>query len=296
MKSVNDLVSIIIPVYNSENYLKETLESVFSQSYNNIEIIVVDDGSTDNSLKILKKFEDKITIISQSNCGLASALNTGIKKIHGKWFKWFSPDDILKQNSIEILVTTAKQFSENTIIYSNWELIDKNGKHLRYFYESNYNDLEIFDFNIRLLDGQQINVNTTLISSAIVKNYCTFKETKDPVAIDYDFFLRAGILFNIKFHLIEESLIKYRVNSYQLSHKAITKTLSYLPEIRNDILSNLDNTKKKNYLDSLHEYQKNKPLNKKIMNFVLTLIILKLPDKFANKIITLYLNKIRSTR
>ena len=85
------LVSVIIPVYNSAQFLKESLESVLNQTYQNIEIICIDDGSTDNSLEILESYSDKITIISQENKGLASALHTGIKQMKGDWFKWFSP-------------------------------------------------------------------------------------------------------------------------------------------------------------------------------------------------------------
>ena len=103
--SSNELVSIIIPVYNSERYLKECLNSVFEQTYQNIEIIAVDDGSTDTSLEILKNYSDKLKILSQENNGLYSALKLGISKIQGKWCKWFSPDDVLYPHAIEIPVS-----------------------------------------------------------------------------------------------------------------------------------------------------------------------------------------------
>jgi len=122
-----DKVSIVIPVYNSEAFLRESLESVLNQTYKNLEIIAIDDGSTDNSLEILYKYSDKVQIISQQNQGLAAALNNGIKKITGRWFKWFSPDDILYPHTIETLVSKAKQLPENSIIYSNW---DKDVSHL----------------------------------------------------------------------------------------------------------------------------------------------------------------------
>ncbi len=63
----NDLVSVVIPVYNSEKFLDETISSVLNQTYANIEILAIDDGSTDDSLKILKKFDDKIKILSHKN-------------------------------------------------------------------------------------------------------------------------------------------------------------------------------------------------------------------------------------
>ena len=107
---INEKVSVIIPIYNSEKFLSEAIESVLNQSYTDLEIIVIDDGSTDDSLKILEKYSDKITILSQTNEGLTSALNLGIKKMNGHWFKWFSPDDILYPEAIEILVHEVPQY------------------------------------------------------------------------------------------------------------------------------------------------------------------------------------------
>ena len=130
---MSELVSVIIPVYNAAPFLKDSIESVINQTYSNIEIICINDGSTDNSLEILKSFSDKITIISQENQGLASALNVGIKKMKGKWFKWFSPDDVMYPHTIETLINSAKNVPPNTILYSNWEIIDEKGNNLRDF-------------------------------------------------------------------------------------------------------------------------------------------------------------------
>jgi len=192
---ISNLVSVVIPVYNSEKYLEECLDSVISQTYQNVEIIVVNDGSTDSSPDILKKYSDKVNVISQKNNGLASALNLGISKMKGNWLKWFSPDDVMYSYTIESLVDEAKKYSEDTIIYSNWNIIDDTGNILREFHESNHNELSKFDFNIRLLDGQQINVNTTLIPSSLFEK-CSIKELDDPVAIDYDFFLCSALSQN----------------------------------------------------------------------------------------------------
>ena len=161
----SELVSVIIPVFNSEKYLEKCLNSVLEQTYENIEIVVVDDGSTDSSSNILKKYSDRINIVFQENRGLASALQHGINNMKGHWFKWFSPDDIMYPYAIQTLVDEAKNYPSNTILYSNWEIIDENEKILRTFQESNYNELSNFEYNIRLLDGQLINVNTTLIPS-----------------------------------------------------------------------------------------------------------------------------------
>jgi len=292
---MSELVSVIIPVYNSEKYLEECLNSILNQTYENIEIIVVDDGSTDSSSDILKKYSDRVVILSQKNCGLGSALNLGISKMNGYWLKWFSPDDVMFSNTIEQLVTASKNISGNVIIYSNWQLINQNGDFLRNFSESNYNELSKFDFNIRLLSGQQINVNTSLIPFSLIENKCSFRNLEEPVAIDYDFFLRAALLFDTKFYFIEKPLIRYRIHSNQLSHSNIKKTLSYLNKLKEEILENLDKEKKLKLLLEIKKFEKKQTLMKKTLSKGLKLTQF-LPDWASDRILIFYLNKIRRTR
>ena len=290
----SDLVSVVIPVYNSERYLEECLNSIISQTYQNIEIIAVDDGSIDSSLEILKKFSDKVNVFSQKNNGLASTLNLGISKMKGRWFKWFSPDDVMYPYTIKSLVDEAKKYSDDTIIYSNWNIIDDTGNVLREFHESDYNELSNFDYNIRLLDGQQINVNTTLLPSSLFDK-CSIRKLDDPVAIDYDFFLYSALLHETKFHLISKPLIKYRIHSDQLSHKNISKTLDYITEIKNEILKQLDVPLQDRYTHELKQYQNTKPTKQKTMEFGMKLLSSS-PSWASDRILTFYLNKIRRSR
>ena len=290
----SDLVSVVIPVYNSEKFLEECLDSILTQTYQNIEIIAVDDGSTDSSPDILERYSDKINIISQKNQGLASALNLGISKMKGSWFKWFSPDDVMYSNTIETLIDEAKNHPDNTIIYSNWNIIDDTGNILREFHESNYNELSEFDFNVRLLDGQQINVNTTLIPSILFKKYGV-RELDDPVAIDYDFFLRSALLHNAKFRLTSQPLVKYRIHSDQLSHKNISKTLNYISEIKDEILMKLDEPLRNKYNHGLEQYKKTKPVKTKTLEFGMKLLS-SAPTWASDRLLMLYLNKIRHNR
>ena len=290
----SDLVSVIIPVYNSEKFLVECLDSILTQSYRDIEIIAVDDGSTDTSSGILERYSDKINIISQKNQGLASALNLGISKMKGSWFKWFSPDDMMYSNTIETLIDETKNHSDNTIIYSNWNIIDDTGNTLREFHESNYNELSEFDFNVKLLDGQQINVNTTLIPATLFKKY-GIRELDDPVAIDYDFFLRSALLHNVKFHLISQPLVKYRIHSEQLSHKNISKALNYISKIKDEILMKLDESLQIKYNNGLEQYKKTKPVKTKTLEFGMKLLS-SAPTWVSDSVLMLYLNKIRHNR
>ena len=290
----SDLVSVVIPVYNSEKFLEECLDSILTQTYQNIEIIAVDDGSTDSSPDILERYSDKINIISQKNQGLASALNLGISKMKGDWFKWFSPDDVMHSNTIKTLIDETKNHSDNIILYSNWNIIDDTGNTLREFHESNYNELSEFDFNLRLLDGQQINVNTTLIPAIFLKKY-GIRELDEPVAIDYDFFLRSALLHDVRFHLISQPLVKYRIHSDQLSHKNISKTLNYISEIKDEILMKLDEPLRIKYNHGLEQYKKTKPTKTKTLEFGMKLLS-SAPTWASDRLLMLYLNKIRHNR
>ena len=99
------LVSIIIPVYNSYKLISKTLESALDQTYKNIEIIVIDDGSTDGSEKIIDQFaSDKITLLKQNNKGAGAARNLGIKNAKGEFMQFLDADDLLSANKIDVQV------------------------------------------------------------------------------------------------------------------------------------------------------------------------------------------------
>ena len=106
-------VSIIIPSYNQESYLRESIESALNQTYKDIEIIVIDDGSTDNSLQIAKEYP--VRVISQVNKGLASARNTGIMNATGDLIFPLDADDIMVSTCIEQIVEKAKETGADII-------------------------------------------------------------------------------------------------------------------------------------------------------------------------------------
>lgn len=109
------LVSIVIPVYNGSNYLKVAIESALSQTYDNIEILVVNDGSTDNGAteKIAKSYGNKIRYFEKENGGVSTALNLGIKMMNGDYFAWLSHDDVYHPNNIIEQIKNIKNCSKN---------------------------------------------------------------------------------------------------------------------------------------------------------------------------------------
>src|SRR5580698_4662849 len=95
------LVSIIIPSYNSENHLAETIKSALSQTWVNKEIIIIDDGSTDSSVQIAKGFESNVKVLVQKNKGASAARNAGLKEAKGDYIQFLDSDDLLSPDKIE---------------------------------------------------------------------------------------------------------------------------------------------------------------------------------------------------
>lgn len=144
-------ISIIIPVYNAEKYIEKCILSLIIQTYKEIEIILINDGSTDNSLKICKKFEqidDRIKVYSKDNGGVSSARNLGISKANGKYICFVDSDDIVDVDFCEILITNLENSNSDLsccgykIIKNNKEeKINKKVKKVKYVIESKYMEL-----------------------------------------------------------------------------------------------------------------------------------------------------------
>lgn len=106
----NDLVSIIVPVYNSEKYLRQCVDSIINQTYQNLDIILVDDGSTDTSGAICDEYaknDNRVHVIHKKNTGNGDARNTGLRNIRGQWVVMSDNDDILHHRQIEVLLAIA---------------------------------------------------------------------------------------------------------------------------------------------------------------------------------------------
>lgn len=118
---MSNKISIIIPVYNVEEYLRECLDSVVNQSFKDIEIICINDGSTDNSYKILEEYSktyDNFKIINQSNKGLSTARNEGLKIAMGEYVYFIDADDVLKENALDIIWNNCKQKHPDVLFFS----------------------------------------------------------------------------------------------------------------------------------------------------------------------------------
>ncbi len=120
IENSNITISVIVPVYNVENYLRQSLESIINQTYKNLEIICVNDGSTDKSQIILKEYEKKdkrIRVFSQNNKGVSSAKNVGMKVARGDYITFVDPDDFIDINVYEKCIESIIKYKADIVIY-----------------------------------------------------------------------------------------------------------------------------------------------------------------------------------
>ena len=130
MANFNSFVSVIIPVYNGSNFLRDAINSALNQSYPFIEVIVVNDGSTDGGAteKIAESYGNKIRYYSKNNGGVSTALNYGIQKARGEIISWLSHDDLYSKDKIANQISALAKLPEKTIVYCDSIFMDKNGR------------------------------------------------------------------------------------------------------------------------------------------------------------------------
>lgn len=132
---MKDLVSIVIPVYNSEAYLKRCVDSMIDQTYTNLEIILVDDGSTDTSSQMcdaLKAQDNRITVIHKENGGLSSARNAGIDIARGEYIVFVDSDDFMDTRAVEKMLAKSHQYNAEIVICNRYYYYEDGKKLLRY--------------------------------------------------------------------------------------------------------------------------------------------------------------------
>jgi glycosyltransferase involved in cell wall biosynthesis len=213
--NVQDVVSIVIATYNRADLLKKTIDSALCQTYRDIEIIVVDDGSTDSTADVCARYGEKIRYFYKENGGQPSALNRGIAEMRGIWFKWLDSDDILEDNAVEELVRFANERNAK-IVYSDCTLIDHYGRKVGL--GTSPADTTYLDFASILWNSYHgiLSPSSTLIHRHVFDEVGLLDPSVKH-AIDYEFFLRACIVHGIMFHRCTKFLLRYRLHPKQIT-------------------------------------------------------------------------------
>ncbi|KAA3661579.1 MAG: glycosyltransferase family 2 protein, partial [Chloroflexi bacterium] len=128
-KVTNPTVSVIIPSYNYANFLPEAVESIFNQTFQDFEVIVVDDGSTDNTQEVVQTFmvRDRFHYIYQENQGLAATRNTGLRAAKGDFVAFLDADDIILPNKLEVQVNWLRNNPDFGLVGSGYYYMDEHG-------------------------------------------------------------------------------------------------------------------------------------------------------------------------
>ncbi len=227
------LVSIVIPVYKGAQYMRTAIDSALAQTYKNVEIIVVNDGSPDDgeTERIALSYGDAIRYFHKENGGCASALNFGISKMRGEWFSWLSHDDVYEPEKIEKQIRCVCENgldSENTVISCNAKIIDQNGDPIRHPETADCGLYEDAAFVKRLLFGSSLNGCGLLLPKAVLCRVGDFS-TELKFVLDWEYWLRAALSGTALYRMGNERLVMNRVHTGQVT---VREANSYKSELQ----------------------------------------------------------------
>lgn len=216
-------ISIIIPVYNSENYIANTIESILNQSYKYFEIIIVNDGSTDKSLEICEKYnikDERIKLVSKRNEGVSQARNSGLQYVTGDYLMFIDSDDYLEENSLKVIAKTMDKYHLDLCIYS-WNEVYGGKKKL---ISLNSDDITFEELYSKILTedyecGGGFPWNKVWNVKSIIKD-SKFIEFRNLKLYEDKLWCLMNLdrLMRKSFKILSIPLYNYRVNANSLSH------------------------------------------------------------------------------
>jgi len=223
---VERLVSIVLPVYNGEDYLAQSIESVLSQTYGDFELIVVNDGSTDETSSIVEEYASKdsrICVINQENQKLPRALANGFNVARGEYFTWTSADNNMHSDFVEKLVADLEDNPEIDMVYANMNLIDENGDYitdLSWYLHPLYPQAVSYPHSTTRLN---LGINNTIGAAFMYRAsvaYAIGEYSANRYTVeDTDYWMRVNNLFEIRHATFEEPIYDYRWHSNSLTAK-----------------------------------------------------------------------------
>lgn len=211
VKDSKPLVSIITPIYNRADLIEETILSVLDQDYPNIEYIVLDDGSTDKTLEVVKKYENRIILKNHKNMGETRTVNKGFSMARGEIVCVVSSDDPLLPKAVSTAVGFLNKNRDVIIAYPDWDMIDENAKKIDHIKTFQYSYADMLRWH-HCFPGPG-----TFIRKSVIEDL----KGRDPqfkYVGDLDFWLRAGLIGN--FARIPKTLATFRVHSDSASMSA----------------------------------------------------------------------------
>ena len=215
---MKSLVSVVMPNYNGGFFLKEALGSVLSQTYPCLEIIVVDDGSTDNSLEILATFEAQIVLVKTNKLGAAAARNAGIKAARGEYIALLDSDDIWSSEKLQLQIDRLESTRLDLVYCSGQEFADNSSSNLIHQAKYSGDCYEYFKkFPTRGII--ELGCSTAVFRTSILESSGLFDESFSGAAEDWDFFRRYSKHARVGF--CPEILVKYRRHAGSITARSV---------------------------------------------------------------------------
>ncbi|BAZ51234.1 putative glycosyl transferase [Nostoc sp. NIES-4103] len=207
-------ISVILPVYNGEKTVKETIESVLNQTFKNIELILINDGSTDSTLKIIESIQDaRLQVFSYQNAGLATSRNRGLSHCTGTFISFIDADDLWTSDKLESQLKALQAHPKAGVAYSWTNYIDTEGKFLK---SGTHITVTGDVYKQLVLRNFLENGSNPLVRSEALKEVGGFDETL-PAAEDWDMWLRLAARY--EFVAVPKAQILYRVSANSMSTK-----------------------------------------------------------------------------
>ena len=250
-------ISIIIPVYNVDKYLDDCLSSVFRQTLKNIEVVIINDGSTDNSINIIKKYQNEynnIILIEQENKGLSVARNVGIEHATGKYITFLDSDDFITENFCEKLYNKAEE-NKCPLVIGGIELVYPSGKtkpYTSYHCDESkvYNEIDTYQMLLNCKMGAQV-VGKLYLREILILSPIRFEP-----GIYYEDIRFTYPILQVyhKIMFVNQLIYKYRMNANSIVHTSSLKKISDFVCSLNFVISfiqSLDNDKFNSLLKKL---------------------------------------------
>ena len=250
------LISVLIPIYNGEKHINKCIESIINQTYKNIEIICINDGSSDNTKEILENFQKKdkrIKIINKKNSGYGSSLNLGIEKAKGNYIAIIESDDNIKNTMFETLLNKMEENDVDIVKANFYKVSNTTKKNTSKYFINKITNINLFP---QMLLIQPSIWSAIYKKEFLTKNNIKFKETKGASYQDASFHFKTMVLAK-NILLLDEPLYYYTTNNANSSINSKNKAFAIFNEIEeiNNLIKDKNINKNLLTIKNIFEYK-----------------------------------------
>lgn len=225
-------ITVIMPVYNSEHYIREAIESILSQTYTDFQFLIIDDASTDQTISIINSYNDpRINLIEKpKNTGYTRSLNLGLKKAKGKYIARMDSDDISLPERFEKQISFLEANLEYILCGTSYSVM---GDDKKIAVPNSYEEIKL-----NLLWGNCIAHPTVMLRNEVLKKYYLKYDPDMEPSEDYDLWVQ--LLPKGKLHNLKEELLLYRMHNSSVSRKRASEQQNTAIEVKLKLIQNLD--------------------------------------------------------